>query len=123
MSKIIDKRILRCLSAIAFQQNDLLRIAGSRVSSVRFKGFWGRGMTGTRAPLKIIPTHRTTSSRNAGGVPPADTPASSKPKLLDQLREALRSRHYSGRAEHAYMIYTHIINRGPTGVRSPVDAL
>jgi hypothetical protein len=39
----------------------LLRIAGSKVSSVRFKGFWGRGMTGTRMPLKIILTHRTAS--------------------------------------------------------------
>jgi len=56
MSKIIDKWILRCLSAIAFQQNDLIRIAGSQVSSARFKGFWGRGMTGTKVPLKIIPT-------------------------------------------------------------------
>ncbi len=80
-------------------------------------------MTGTKAPLKIIPTHRTTSSRKAGDVPPADPPASPKPKLLDQLREALRSRHYSRRTEQTYMIYTHVLNRGPTGVRSPVDTL
>jgi len=30
--------------------------------------------------------------------------------LLDRLREAL-------------MIYTHVLNRGPSGVRSPVDEL
>ena len=47
------------------------------------------------------------------------------PKLSieTQLREALRSRHYSRQTEQTYMIYTHVLNRGPTGVRSPVDAL
>ncbi len=59
-------------------------------------------MTGTRAPLKIVPTHRTTSSGKMGGVLPADTPAPPKPKLLDQLRESLRSRHYSRRTEQTY---------------------
>ena len=70
-----------------------------------------------------------------------------KPKLMDRLREVLRSRHYSRRNEQNYchrvkpfrirafqelrghsdakttMIYTHILNRGPAGVRSPVDGL
>ena len=64
--------------------------------------FWGGGMTGTRAPLKIVPTHRTTSSGKTGGVPHADTTAPPKPKLLDQLRESLRSRHYSRRTEQTY---------------------
>ena len=80
-------------------------------------------MTGTKVPLKIIPTQQTNSSGKTGGVSPADAPASPKPKLLDQLREALRSRHYSRRTEQTYMIYTHVLNRGPTGVRSPVDTL
>jgi hypothetical protein len=80
-------------------------------------------MTGTRAPLKIIPTHRTTSARNAGDLFPADPPAPHKPKLLYQPREALHSRHYSVRTEQTYMIYTHVLNLGPTGVSSPVDTL
>jgi hypothetical protein len=80
-------------------------------------------MTGTKVPLKIIPTHQTSSPGKTGGVLPADAPASPKPKLLDQLRESLRSRHYSRRTEQTYMIYTHVFNRGPTGVRSPVDTL
>jgi len=59
-------------------------------------------MTGTKAPLKIIPTHRTTSSGKMNGALPNDTQVSPKPKLLDQLREALRSRHYSHCAGRIY---------------------
>jgi len=59
-------------------------------------------MTGTKAPLKIVPTHRTTSSGKTTGAPSTDTPVLPKPKLLDQLREALRSRHYSRRTEQTY---------------------
>ncbi|MBU2056102.1 MAG: integron integrase [Proteobacteria bacterium] len=59
-------------------------------------------MTGTRAPLKIVTTHRATPSGKAGCVLPADSPAPPKPKLLDQLRETLRSRHYSRRTEQTY---------------------
>ena len=60
-------------------------------------------MTGTSAPLKIVPTHKDNiPSGNAGCVTSADSPTSPKPKLLDQLREALRSRRYSRRTEQTY---------------------
>ena len=53
-------------------------------------------MTGTKASLKIVPTDLTTSSGKTGGVLPADTPAQSKPKLLDQLPASIRMRQSSG---------------------------
>ena len=64
--------------------------------------------------------------------------ATAKPKLLDRLREALRSllpfhcrRWYNIRTVQELlaidvkttMIYTHVLNRGGRGVRSPMDAL
>ncbi|GEM_PF-3552622 len=41
------------------------------------------------------------------------------PKLLDRLRAKIRLKHYSIRAE----IYTHALNKGGKGVRSPLDTL
>ena len=35
-----------------------------------------------------------------------------EPKLLDRVRQTIRTRH---------MNYTHVMNRGPLGVKSPVD--
>ena len=53
----------------------------------------------------------------------AQAPALHKPRLLDQVRHAIEVRHYSRRTEDSYMICTHVLNRGPGGVRSPADQL
>jgi hypothetical protein len=52
------------------------------------------------------------------------------PKLLDQMREAIRARHYSMRTEVAYcdwvrrfILFHGKRNRGGRGVVSPLDAL
>jgi integrase len=97
------------------------------------------------------------ASNPVGRYPDRAPGATPKPKLLDRLRESLRSRQYSRRTEETHyhisprsfgahlledgldirtnqellghsdvkttMIYTHVLNRGPVGVRSPVDAL
>ena len=52
-----------------------------------------------------------------------------KPRLLDQVQSVIRVRHYSRRPEEAYtywirqfiLIYTHVLNKGGQGVRSPLD--
>jgi hypothetical protein len=43
-----------------------------------------------------------------------------KPRLLDQVRDVIRCKHYSIRTT---MIYTHVLNRGGKGVQSPGDTL
>jgi len=58
-------------------------------------------------------------------------PYGGQPRLLDRLHEAIRVRHLSPRTEEAYrhgikryiFFHTHVLNRGPAGVRSPVDGL
>ncbi|MBU2228608.1 MAG: phage integrase N-terminal SAM-like domain-containing protein, partial [Proteobacteria bacterium] len=60
-------------------------------------------MTGTRAPLKIATVNQTIPPHGkADRALPTDALARPKPKLLDRLREALRSRHYSRRTEQTY---------------------
>lgn len=46
--------------------------------------------------------------------------AQQPPKLLDQMRAAIRVRGYSLSTEQSY---THVLNRGGRGVGSPLDAL
>ena len=59
---------------------------------------------------------------NAPCAPPvhAPCPRGHKPKLLDQVRQALRSRHYSRRTT---MIYPQALNRGGRVVPKPADRL
>ena len=46
-----------------------------------------------------------------------------KPKLLDRVRDAIRTvQELMGHASvKATQIYTHVLNRGALGVRSPLD--
>jgi hypothetical protein len=113
-------------------------------------------MTSSGAPQNTYSIHRIAAAPGkTDRILPADAPVRLNPKLLDPLREALRSRHYSRRTELTYChwvkhfivtmlpeslknpyktvcggsrrftreTYAHLLNRGPTGVRSPVDLL
>jgi hypothetical protein len=52
-----------------------------------------------------------------------------KARLLDRVPETIPTRHYSRRTEKTYIawirryIYTHVLNRGPSGVQSPADRM
>jgi len=45
----------------------------------------------------------SSSSAGSAGAPACTPPAATKPKLLDQVRDAIRTRHYSYRTEEAYV--------------------
>ena len=71
----------------------------------------------------------------AGDREVTESPPRRKPKLFDQLREAVRTRHYAPRTEQTYshwvrrfiffhnVRHTHVLNKKGPGVRSPVDGL
>jgi hypothetical protein len=51
-----------------------------------------------------------------------------KLKLLQQVREVMRLKHYSIRTERSYCdwirrFYTHVLRQGGAGMKSPPDAL
>jgi hypothetical protein len=112
------------LIAIHLPSDSLIRCTVSQVFPNVSNRFWGKGMAGTKASLKIVSSHRDdTPSGKADCATPADSPAPPKLKPLDQLREAMRTYHYSRRTEQSCMIYTPVLNRGPTGVRGPLEVL
>lgn len=45
------------------------------------------------------------------------------PRLIEQVRTVIRLKHYSLRDVRTTMIYTHVLNKGGKGVRSPFDLL
>src|SRR5215475_9169694 len=49
---------------------------------------------------KVYPLNRNRFERSAAVSPPASPP---KPKLLDQVRQAVRTRHYSPKTEESYV--------------------
>ena len=49
---------------------------------------------------KVYPLKRNRLERSAAVTAPATPP---KPKLLDQVRQAIRTRHYSPRTEETYV--------------------
>ena len=71
-------------------------------------------MTGTTAPLKIVPTRRTISSIFFHRV-------RHPMKMAEQGINAFLT--YLAVKEHvgATMIYTRVLNKGGHGVRSPID--
>jgi hypothetical protein len=44
-----------------------------------------------------------------------------KPKLLDQVRDVIRRKHYSIRTEQAYVEWIKRFNKPGLGVKSPLD--
>jgi len=88
---------------------------GLRVNTVP-EIYWQRPNSSGILPAVCAEHFQTSRSARTGGIPVRqaddalkqadgrlpDAPAERKPRLLDQLRQALRSRHYSRRTEQTY---------------------
>jgi len=70
-----------------------LTVAGSRIRSLHLAPLLSRTDSGGPALPEAVRRHHAV-------LPPANPP---KPRLLDQVREAIRTRHYSDRTEEAYV--------------------
>ena len=81
-------------------------------------------MTASGLPQNTEYTHRIAAAPGkTDHILPADAPVRPKPKLLDQLREALRSRHYSYRTEQSYChwVKRFIVTMLPGSLKRPLQ--
>lgn len=60
----------------------------------------------------------TVIEQNATAPAAKSDTAPARPRLLDEVRERIRVKHYSYATEKTY---THVLNRGGRGVTSPLD--
>jgi integrase len=109
------------------------RVACTQVSFRRLHALrWRNDRDKSTAENRTHPSNHFV--RETGSVPPTHTTTPPKPKLLDQLRASLHfpETGYDIRTVQELlghkdvkttMIYTHVLNRGPAGVRSPMDGL
>ena len=81
-------------------------------------------MTESGAPQNTDSIHRSAAAPGkTDRILPADAPVRPKPKLLDQLIEALRSRHYSRRTERTYChwVKRFIVTMLPESLKRPLQ--
>jgi hypothetical protein len=81
-------------------------------------------MTASGAPENTDSIHRiVAASGKTDRILPAEAPVRPKPKLLDQLREAPRSRHYSRRTEQIYChwVKRFIVTMLPESLKGPLQ--
>ena len=81
-------------------------------------------MTASGAPQNTDSIHRIAAAPGkADRILPADAPVRPKPKLLDPLQEALRSRHYSRRTEQTYCHWAKrfIVTMLPESLKRPMQ--